>query len=119
MRRWEQGSGHGRKDRMKCECLPSLAGRPGTGTILVFLGGAVIASCSSSGTGSTPDAGMPGRDAVACSHSGNGIEYQVGPGKGLARLGDVPWAALKAGDTVRVFFRPEPYRETVLLSGVG
>jgi hypothetical protein len=48
-----------------------------------------------------------------------GTEYHVGPGQRLARLGDVPWYALQAGDTVYVHHRPEPYREKILISGRG
>ena len=37
--------------------------------------------------------------------------YEVGPGKAYANIGDVPWEEMKAGDLVRIHWRPEPYRE--------
>ena len=37
--------------------------------------------------------------------------HEVGPGRGLASIGDVPWESLQPGDEVRVHWRPEPYRE--------
>ncbi len=56
---------------------------------------------------------------IACEHRGPGRDLSVGPGKAHATLGDVPWESLGAGDTVRIFHRPEPYREKVVISGVG
>jgi len=35
--------------------------------------------------------------------------YEVGPGKGLKEVEDVPWEFLGAGDVVRIYARPEPY----------
>lgn len=54
-----------------------------------------------------------------CAHKGSGKDFAVGPGKPFATLGDVPFESLKAGDTVRLHWRPEPYREKVMLGGVG
>lgn len=56
---------------------------------------------------------------VDCVHEGSGKDYQVGPGKAYANIGDVPLETLVAGDTVRVFHRATPYREKVMLSGQG
>src|SRR5262249_964365 len=42
-----------------------------------------------------------------------------GDGKQYRSLGDVPWGRLRAGDTVRVYWREAPYREKILLSGRG
>ena len=58
-------------------------------------------------------------EALACEHTGGGIEYGVGPDQAYAAIGDVPWATLAAGDTVRIFWRDEPYREKFLLQGHG
>ncbi len=41
--------------------------------------------------------------------------YEVGPGQKHASIGSVPWEALKAGDTVRIHWRTEPYREKWVL----
>ncbi len=57
--------------------------------------------------------------ALACEHLGKGTDYQVGPGKKYATLGDVPFEKLRAGDTVRVFWRAEPYRDKLMIGGVG
>jgi hypothetical protein len=51
--------------------------------------------------------------------AGGGRTFDVGPGKPLARVGDVPWDDLRAGDRVRIHWRPEPYREKFLISGQG
>jgi hypothetical protein len=45
--------------------------------------------------------------------------YEVGPGKALANVGDVPWEALNAGDTVLIYARPTPYREKWVISRAG
>lgn len=37
--------------------------------------------------------------------------YEVGPGRTLAAIGDVPWENLNPGDEVLIYWRPEPYRE--------
>ncbi|WKB54673.1 hypothetical protein [Eleftheria terrae] len=51
---------------------------------------------------------------------GKGKDYQVGPGAGqLSDLNQVPWDKLVAGDTVRVFYRAEPYHGKVLLAAQG
>ncbi len=56
---------------------------------------------------------------ATCPPSSAGRTFDVGPGKPHANIGDVPLETLAAGDTVRVFARPEPYREKVLISGRG
>ncbi len=45
--------------------------------------------------------------------------YDVGPNKEYATIGEVPWYTLGAGDTVRIFWKAEPYREQILISGTG
>jgi len=45
--------------------------------------------------------------------------YEVGPGKPFEKIGDAPLAALAPGDTVRVYWRPEPYREKFVLCRQG
>ncbi len=45
--------------------------------------------------------------------------YEVGPGKPLANVGDVPWESLNAGDTVLIYARPTPYREKWVISRAG
>ena len=58
-------------------------------------------------------------DPIACEHTGSGKAYEVGPGKALDSLGKVPWETLAAGDTVRIHWRAEPYREKFFLRGQG
>ena len=41
--------------------------------------------------------------------------YEVGPGKPLANVGDVPWESLDAGDTVLIYYRATPYKEKFVL----
>lgn len=50
---------------------------------------------------------------------GRGRTWHVGPNQELKSIGDVPWYDLKAGDTVFVHHRSEPYRERILISGRG
>lgn len=50
---------------------------------------------------------------------GKGTAYRVGPAQAHTNLGDVPWSRLKAGDTVYIHYRSEPYREKILISGRG
>jgi hypothetical protein len=51
---------------------------------------------------------------------GHARDFQVGPNAGqLASLDLVPWETLGAGDTVRIFYRPEPYRSKFLIAAKG
>ena len=59
----------------------------------------------------------PGR--VDCRHWGSGKAYDVGPGRPYASVGDVPWESLGPGDTVRIHWRPEPYREKIIIARSG
>src|SRR5689334_3496527 len=45
--------------------------------------------------------------------------YSVGPGMPLARISDVPWESLNAGDTVFIYARPAPYAEKWILKRSG
>lgn len=45
--------------------------------------------------------------------------YEVGPGRPLARIGEVPWARLAPGDLVLIHWRPDPYRETWVIGRSG
>lgn len=66
------------------------------------------------------DAAAPPVTALPPCVPGGGTDYQVGPGAGqLASLAMVPWNKLSAGDTVRIFWRPTPYKEKFLLTGHG
>jgi hypothetical protein len=99
--------------------------------VLGVLGALAIAGCPSS---STPPGGQsarvtsvdrspPPKTAFAaadeCKPSGKGRDFEVGPGKKLESLGAVPLETLGPGDTVRIHHRPEPYREKLMISGVG
>lgn len=59
------------------------------------------------------------RGVTACLPSGVGTDYQVGPGKALASLDQVPWERLRAGDTVRFFPSAVPYSGKFLISAQG
>lgn len=45
--------------------------------------------------------------------------YDVGPGRALSAIGEVPWESLNAGDTVRIFWREEPYAEKWVIARQG
>lgn len=80
---------------------------------------ALLASCQ--GAGQAPPRSSPplSPPALACSHTGDGDLYDVGPDLPYPTIGSVPWEALSAGDTVRIHWRVEPYREKILLRGQG
>lgn len=46
-----------------------------------------------------------------CASPARAAVYEVGPDAPLKSISSVPWAQLAAGDTVRIHWRPEPYRE--------
>lgn len=67
-----------------------------------------------------PSIAIPPIAATSACARGSGRDYQVGPGAGqLATIGEVPWNSLGAGDTVRIFWRPTPYKEKFLITGHG
>jgi hypothetical protein len=45
--------------------------------------------------------------------------YEVGPGKPYENIGDVPWENMQAGDQVKIYWRPEPYREKWVVAVQG
>ncbi|MBI5424193.1 MAG: hypothetical protein HZA32_08890 [Opitutae bacterium] len=47
------------------------------------------------------------------------IVYHVGPGQQFTSLAQVPWSTLAAGNTVRIHWRAEAYKEKLLLSARG
>ena len=55
----------------------------------------------------------------ACEASGLGADHRVGPGQTYTELEQVPWESLRAGDTVRIFHRAEPYRGKFMLAAQG
>ncbi len=54
-----------------------------------------------------------------CIPSGNGTDYRVGEGQTYPSLSKVPWDTLGAGDTVRIFYQPTPYKEKILIRSGG
>jgi hypothetical protein len=45
--------------------------------------------------------------------------YEVGPGQLYATIGAVPWGNLGPGDSVRIHYQAQPYRQKILLSNSG
>lgn len=70
-----------------------------------------------------PLAALPTSDVIAASVPGcvpgRGTDYPVGPGQKYATPGDVPFERLGAGDTVRIHYRSEPYRDKLMVGGSG
>jgi hypothetical protein len=90
-------------------------GTGGVGTGGVGTGGAV-------GTGGVGTGGSASQDAGAGeggAPGGGGTDYHVGPGQMYTTIGAVPWASLKAGDTVYIHYRASPYAEHFLISSTG
>jgi len=54
-----------------------------------------------------------------CEPSGVGTDYPVGPGQTYPTISDVPWGSLGPGDTIRIFHRPTPYREKIVVRTSG
>lgn len=73
------------------------------------------------GAGGTGGWGEPGTMPTlpACEHVGQGTDYPVGPGQTYESLGAVPFENLQAGDTVRIHARPQPYKEKLMIAGMG
>ena len=57
--------------------------------------------------------------AGGCTPNGIGRDLTVGPGQAYASIGDVPFEKLAAGDTVRIFWREQPYHEKMMIAGIG
>lgn len=56
---------------------------------------------------------------LSTSHTALAATYEVGPGKPLANIGDVPWESLQPGDTVLIHHRATPYKEKWVLCRQG
>ncbi len=88
-------------------------------TFRITLGNPLNATLQSSvGTGTILNDDAAVADGP-CTPSGNGTDYPVGPGQSHASIADVPWGELGPGDTVRIHYRPEPYREKIVISTSG
>jgi hypothetical protein len=99
-----------------------------TGLLLAFLltgcGGQSTPVPKPTPTASYRIASVPAPPAAslaltACEASGQGTDYQVGPGKAYTTLDTVPWETLKAGDTVRIFYSATPYKGKFAVFGQG
>ncbi len=62
---------------------------------------------------------VPYQGAEKCVHKGSGLDYPVGPNQKYKSIADVPWASLKEGDSVRIFYKPTPYKEKIIISTSG
>ncbi|MCF6264873.1 MAG: hypothetical protein L3J24_14975, partial [Xanthomonadales bacterium] len=51
--------------------------------------------------------------------AGAGTDYLVGPGQANINISDVPWGSLEAGDTVRIYYKPTPYKEKIIIRTSG
>lgn len=81
-------------------------------------GGGSIGSTDTT-VASGPAADSDVLEPLVCDHTGPGNDYTVGPGQTYATIGEVPWATLAAGDSVRIFWRDEAYHEKFLIQGQG
>jgi hypothetical protein len=99
-------------------------GGSGSTTAASGSGGAESTSGSTSASSASGMATSSGTGGSAwssdCTASGQGQDFEVGPGAGqLASLDDVPWESLMAGATVRIFWQPEAYTSKFQISGRG
>ncbi len=88
--------------------------------------GALAAQVPDPGPMAAPSAAVMPELSRAClplldaRNAAMGKDYQVGPGAGqLQTLDQVPWESLEAGDTVRIFYRPEPYAGKFAINAMG
>ena len=51
--------------------------------------------------------------------TGSAAVYEVGPGKQLASLFNVPWKSLQPGDVVNIYPKPGGYKEKIQISASG
>ncbi len=92
---------------------------------LLFLMSGCLSSDSVSngdenGRGDESNTTLPAPSASSvCEHRGSGSDYPVGPGRMYESISDVPWDSLGPGDTVRIFYRDEPYREKIVVRTDG
>lgn len=63
--------------------------------------------------GTTPYTQLPAPTVAS------GKSYEIGPGKDFEHISDFPWENLKAGDTVYIYWREEPYREKIGIFAEG
>ena len=63
----------------------------------------------------------PAVEAITASPLGTRTarNFDVGPGQAYPAVASVPWNRLGPGDTVRIHYRPLPYREKIQISGRG
>ncbi len=54
-----------------------------------------------------------------CLPNDTGRDYPVGPGQTYSSLSDIPWDELGPGDTVRIHYRKQPYREKIVIRTSG
>ncbi|HFC53427.1 MAG TPA: hypothetical protein ENJ43_03235, partial [Gammaproteobacteria bacterium] len=59
------------------------------------------------------------RISIPCTPSATGTDYPVGPGRRYASIAEVPWGRLDPGDTVRIHYSPDPYREKIVIRSSG
>ncbi len=74
------------------------------------------------GTLADPDTDHVSSDPTpvpAVCEPGVGRTFDIGPSQELSALADIDWDGLQAGDTVRIHWRAEPYRERLRVSAVG
>ncbi len=57
--------------------------------------------------------------SMFCSSLAFAANYEVGPGKAFANIGDVPWESLNAGDTVLIYWREQHYNEKWVIAAYG
>jgi hypothetical protein len=57
--------------------------------------------------------------SVICAAMAQAAVYEVGPGRALANIGQVPWEALQPGDTVLIYWRSTPYQEKWVICRQG
>ncbi len=108
---------------------------PGGGSLIGDEGGAASSTAAAPGAASATSSASPlssneppwppapqppaRDDGCAGPIQGSGTTYDVGPGKPLGELDQVPWLSLRAGDVVNIHHRAQPYRVKAGIRGQG
>jgi hypothetical protein len=87
------------------------------GAVLLF--SATLSACGGGDEPWPPAPVVSPGTACSVALKGSHATYDVGPGRTITELTDVPWLSLQAGDVVNVFYRAEPYRTKIGLRAQG
>jgi hypothetical protein len=84
-----------------------------------FLVPALLCACNTAVVNSPIQPAAVAAPVKAAETPSGGTTYEVGPNQKLRTPNDVPWNSLKAGDTVLIHWRAEPYKNKWVIAVEG